>query len=53
MKKNSKKSAPAPRNVIAKIMNERYAHTGTIMHDRRQDRDRNRGQTRNRAIEEG
>jgi len=52
MKKNSKKT-PAVRNPIAVMCFERFGRTTKIMHDRRQDRDRNRGQARNRAVEEG
>jgi hypothetical protein len=51
MKKNSKKT-PKTRNPIAIMCFERFGRTTKIYHDRRQERDRNRGQTQKRAIEE-
>lgn len=52
MKKNASKK-PANRNVIAQLCFDRFGRTTKIYHDRRQERDRNRGQARRRAVDEG
>lgn len=47
------KKTPKPRNGIAVACFARYGRTTKVYHDRRQERDRNRSQARDRAVDEG